>query len=231
MREMSIATGGQQLIATGESVRQRSPSTDLIARLRQRRPASHSPSKPATTPESEEVEREQGCMAVLCEELRQAVVDMEAAHYARVSASIVDPKERPPPVLLPMEHSTSEILPRSREKSSSPRTDLQFVRVVHDSDYESEESDDSDDSVGPGRQAPNADKDEEVKPTLHVAYALTPEGFAIYVDTPLRKQLDENEEEVDESEEEDDEEEDDSEDETPQRRVLGELNMNNFIEV
>jgi len=60
-----------------------------------------------------------------------------------------------------------------------------------------------------------------------LAYALVPEGFAIYVDTPLRKRLDDDEEEEEESDEEEEEESDeDEDDDQPRRRVLGVLDMN-----
>ena len=53
-----------------------------------------------------------------------------------------------------------------------------------------------------------------------------PDGFAIYVDTPLRKRLADADDEEDE-ESSDEEYEEDSDDESePRRRVLGVLDMN-----
>ena len=239
-------TGGLRAARTNANLASSHTPTQLIARLQERqRPKLSTPTTtgpcPAALAASErycQVLSPCACMAKLREELDKAVLEMEAAHKARVAtkASLCD---RPPPVLLPSEDDSrgglgSSTLPRSREKKiggSPAASAVELVRVWHDSDDDSDdtsahESDDLGSDQATGGSKLHATDDGE--PPC-VAYALTPEGFAIYVDTPLRKLLDEVEES--EQEEDDDEGYDEDDDEEPsQRRPLGELNMNNFIE-
>lgn len=141
---------------------------------------------------------------------------------AVTSDAVGSPFGRPTPVILPAEQGSGNdgpvTLPRSREKaawlsSPLPSSSSHGVRGVGSDD----ESNDSSKALEMGasiRASP-------------LAYALVPEGFAIYVDTPLRKRLDdEDEEEEEESDEEEEEESDDEGDDQPSRRVLGVLDMN-----
>jgi len=144
----------------------------------------------------------------------------EAARMEEKGAS----SGRPEPVLVP-----AEPLPRAREKAAllrewfSPASSCSQPSERGDagrgteSDSESERSSDHDSlPTGLSVDAPP------------LAYTLVPEGFAIYVDTPLRKRLAATDDEEDEesSDEEYEEDSDDDEGAEPRRRVLGVLDVN-----
>ena len=192
---------------------------ELIERLVQRQPATsphHKLSPPAAAPV----------------DLLDSVLSLhdkleEAARLEAIGSS----SERPDPVILPVEQDKGSdgppTLPRSREKAALLR---ERFSPASSCSHRSEPGD-AGGGTESGAESSSSSEHDACATGLTVdapplAYTLVSDGFAIYVDTPLRKRLADADDEEDE-ESSDEEYEEDSDDESePRRRVLGVLDMN-----
>jgi len=226
--EQWIPMGGLRHTRTTVNLNTHHNPLELIARLQQRQAPAPKPAEPsaATRAVATEVmlslrrELENGrSIEALRRELDDAIEGMRQAHVDRVCATL-----RPPPLTLPSDEVLSSVadggvsvLSSCRDVPRLPRSrDKHLVRDEDKADA------DADENLNPA--APLS-----VQPQL--TYLLAPSGFAIYLDTPLRRAYAEDSEEEDDDDDEDSEEEESEEEEEwppPRRSILG--SIDNLIE-
>jgi len=241
--EQWIPMGGLRHTRTTVNLNTHHNPLELIARLQQRQAPAPKPAEPsaATRAVATEVmlslrrELENGrSIEALRRELDDAIEGMRQAHVDRVCATL-----RPPPLTLPSDEVLSSVadggvsvLSSCRDVPRLPRSrDKHLVRDEDKADADEKEEEEK-------RKKDIADADENLNPAAplsvqpQLTYLLAPSGFAIYLDTPLRRAYAEDSEEEDDDDDEEDSEEEESEEEEewppPRRSILG--SIDNLIE-